>query len=530
MYRIHQIKLNIGEDKDKIPEKILRKIGVRDGVLQEWHIVKESLDSRDKSNIKWVYSVDFKAASRKNPKKELRLKDLEIAPDMEYVYPVSGEEELAHRPVIVGFGPAGMMAGLILAQRGYKPLVLERGQKVEDRVRTIEEFQKTRKLDANSNIQFGEGGAGTFSDGKLTTGIKDKRIRKVLKEFVKAGAPEEILYKQKPHVGTDILRVMVKNIRKEIEKLGGEILFDTQFVGIETEAISRDAACAPDGRRLKAIRIRNVRTGEEETIETEVLVLAVGHSARDTFRMLKDKLSMKQKPFSMGFRIEHPQDVIDIAQYGKPARELGLPVADYKLSHHTAQGRGVYTFCMCPGGQVVCAASVEGMTLTNGMSYHDRASGVANSALLCDVRPEDYDVESDGDVLAGVRFQEKYERLAYENAGADYSMPSCTLGDLADENALTNSLPKFVIDNIIEAVPHLGRKLKGFDDPSSKITGPETRSSSPVRILRDENLEASIKGIYPAGEGAGYAGGITSSACDGIRIAEMIISKYRGWK
>lgn len=523
MYRIHQIKLNIDEPKDKIPEKILKKINLPGCRIANWEIVKESLDCRDKSKIRWVYSVDFTPVSQKNPKKALHLKSdsklsLEVAPDREYHPPLHGEKQLRQRPVIVGFGPCGMLAGLVLAQEGYAPLIVERGQESEKRVQAVEEFKKTRKLNPNSNIQFGEGGAGTFSDGKLTTGIKDKRIGKVLQEFVKAGAPEDILYKQKPHVGTDILRTVVTNIRKEIIRLGGEIRFNTQLTDLVIE----------DGR-LSKISLQDVNSGKEETLNAQVLILAIGHSARDTFRLLKDKgVKMEQKPFSMGFRIEHPQDVIDIAQYGKPARELGLPVADYKLSYHCQNGRGVYTFCMCPGGHVVCAASAEGMTLTNGMSYRDRDSGVANSALLCDVRASDF--QSD-DVLAGVQFQEKYERLAFENGGGDYTMPQTTLGEFCSGSKkaqpLINSLPNFVTEAIIEAVGPLGKKLKGFDDPAAKVTGIESRSSSPVRILRNERLQSSFEGIYPGGEGAGYAGGITSSACDGIKIAEEIISQFR---
>ncbi|MCQ2550869.1 MAG: NAD(FAD)-utilizing dehydrogenase [Clostridia bacterium] len=498
MYRISEIKLNIDEPKDRVREKIEKKIRCK---VLDYTIVKESLDSRNKDKIMWVYTVDFTADRRLN---------LEEAPNMEYVFPIHGSEKLNHRPVVIGFGPCGMLCALVLAQEGYMPIVYERGQSQEERVKSVEEFLKTGKLNPESNVQFGEGGAGTFSDGKLTTGIKDKRIRKVLREFVNFGAPEEILYKQKPHVGTDILRNVVKGIREEIIRLGGEVNFNSKLEDI----------CFSDGK-LTGIVVSGKR------IETDVLVLAIGHSARDTFRMLKGKLDMEQKPFSMGFRIEHPQDLIDIAQYGKPARELGLPAADYKLSCHTSKGRGVYTFCMCPGGHIICAASSEGMTLTNGMSYSDRASGRANSALLCDVRPEDFESV---DPLSGVEFQEKYERLAFVNGGKNYAMPKTTLGEFVSgkENPVTNSLPNFVVDNIIEAVPMLGRKLKGFDSPDALVVGVESRSSSPVRILRDQGLQTKIKGIYPGGEGAGYAGGITSSACDGIRIAEQIISKYGG--
>ena len=499
MYRIHEIKLNIWEPKEKIKEKIEKKMKCK---VLDYSIVKESLDARKKDNIVWVYSVDFKAD---------RKLSLDEAPDMEYVPPAHGDKKLDFRPIVVGFGPCGMFCGLILAQEGYRPIIIERGQAQEERVKAVYDFWKTGNLHENSNIQFGEGGAGTFSDGKLTTGIKDKRIRKVLEEFVRFGAPDEILYRQKPHIGTDVLRKVVSGIREEIISLGGEVLFNTKLEDVIVEDSS-----------IKAIKTN------KDIMETQVLVLAIGHSARDTYRMLKDKVKMERKPFSMGFRIEHPQDVIDVAQYGRPARELGLPVADYKLSYHTKEGRGVYTFCMCPGGHVICAASEKGMTLTNGMSYSDRASGMANSALLCDVRPEDF---QDEDVLSGVRFQEKYEKLAFINGGSNYKMPETTLGKFCkEENPVANSLPKFVVDNIIEAVPHLGKKLKGFDDEDARVVGIESRSSSPVRILRDQGLESMIKGIYPGGEGAGYAGGITSSACDGIKIAENIIKKYGGEK
>ena len=536
MYRIHQIKLRPGESLDRLPEKILKKLGpVAKGLLiDEWKVVKESLDARDKSAIRLVYSVDFTVASSKTPCKPAELKPnnkmgLEMAPDMRYREAVTRPDAggLKHRPVIVGFGPAGIFAALILARAGYRPLVLERGQDVDARTAAVQRFWNTGELDTESNVQFGEGGAGTFSDGKLTTGIKDPRIRKVLEELVSAGGPEDILYRQKPHIGTDILRTVVKSIREEIKALGGEIRFGSRV----SDIIAEDS-------RLAAVRLAN-----GDVIECEAAVFAIGHSSRDTFRALfRSGIDMAQKPFSIGIRIEHPQEMIDIAQYGAPAAELGLPAADYKLNYRCQNGRGVYTFCMCPGGEVVVASSQEGGIVTNGMSYHNRDSGTANSALLCDVRVSDFGSDH---VLAGVEFQEKYERLAFQNGGCGYRPPECSWGQFknpedralssearAEAKAVENSLPDFAVDAIREAMPHLGRKLKGFDRDDAVMTAVETRSSSPVRFARNDALMGSIggqtlEGFCPCGEGAGYAGGIMSAAVDGIKAAEAIIKNWK---
>lgn len=536
MYRIHQIKLRPGEPLDRLPEKILKKLGpaAKGLLIDEWKVVKESIDARDKSAIRLVYSVDFTVVSAKAPRKPLELKPnsklgLEIAPDMRYMEAVTMSDSgtLKHRPVIVGFGPAGIFAALILARAGYRPLVLERGQDVDTRTAAVERFWNTGELDTESNVQFGEGGAGTFSDGKLTTGIKDPRIRKVLEELVSAGGPEDILYRQKPHIGTDILRTVVKSIREKIKSLGGEIRFSSRVSDIVT-----------DGSRLSGVRL-----SDGEVIECETAVFAIGHSSRDTFRALfRSGIDMAQKPFSIGVRIEHPQEMIDIAQYGAPAAELGLPTADYKLNYRCENGRGVYTFCMCPGGKVVVASSQEGGVVTNGMSYHDRDSGTANSALLCDVRVSDFGSDH---VLAGVEFQEKYERLAFQNGGGGYRPPKCSWGrfknpednalsseEKAEAKAVENSLPGFAVDAIREAMPHLGRKLKGFDRDDAVITAVEARSSSPVRFARNEGLMGSIggqtlEGFFPCGEGAGYAGGIMSAAVDGIKAAEAIIMNWK---
>ncbi len=540
MYRIHQIKLRPGESRELLPQKVLKKLGRSDLIIKDWKIARESIDARDKKNIYLVYSVDFVCVYKKNPQKQARLASdskvkLEITPDNSYKFPETGSDALTlkGRPVIVGFGPAGMFCALILSQAGYRPIVLERGQCVEKRADSVRLFWETGRLNPQSNVQFGEGGAGTFSDGKLTTGTKDIRIAKMLEELVKAGAPEDILYKQKPHVGTDILRDVVKNIRKEIISLGGEVRFNSQLCDI---LIERGA----EGRKINGLRIKQIDDmGDycgEETLQTETCVIALGHSARDTFRMLRSKgIYMQQKPFSIGLRIEHPQEVIDRAQYGAAAEEVGLPPADYKINHRCENGRGVYTFCMCPGGEVIVASSQKGGVVTNGMSYRDRASGVANSALLCDVRTSDFGSE---EILAGVEFQEKYERLAFANGGGGYRPPKSTWGELRDGKApaVENSLPEFAAAAFREAMPHLGRKIKDFDDDDAVVTAVETRSSSPVRIIRDEFMQGSFEndggiepifGFYPCGEGAGYAGGITSAAVDGIRVAEAIIRKYR---
>ncbi len=497
MYRIHQIKLKVGERKSAIPGKIKKKTGAN---VKEWIIRRESIDARDKSAIRLVYTVDFSCD------KKLKLAE---APDLSYRHVKPGFQDLEQRPVIVGFGPCGMFAALILAEMGYRPIVLERGKAMEQRVRDVERFWKEGSLDEESNVQFGEGGAGTFSDGKLTTGIKDPRTFKVLETFVDAGADPRILYKQKPHIGTDVLRSVVVNLRNRIIEKGGEIRFSSKVTDVATKAGT-----------LSAIEING-----QEQLETEHLILALGHSSRDTLRMLQKRgLAMEQKPFSIGVRIQHPQEWIDRAQYGDPALAKVLGPADYKLNHHCKNGRGVYTFCMCPGGQVIMAASQRGMTVTNGMSDSKRDGRFANSGLLVDVRTSDFPSE---DVLAGVEFQERYERLAFEKGNP----PQVRLGTFGNpDDPVAGSLPSFAVAAIREAMPFLGKKLRRFDDPKALLIGVESRSSSPVRILRDEGMTASIRGIYPAGEGAGYAGGILSAAVDGIKVAEEIAGRFAPWE
>jgi uncharacterized FAD-dependent dehydrogenase len=555
MLRIHEIKCAIGEATDVIPMRIVKKLNIKDLRIDTWQPIKESVDARDKAEIRLVYSVDFTPslpgktteAAEEFLQQQCKGIKLEKAPDMHYHPVTPGSNRMEHRPVIAGFGPSGMFAGLILSEMGYEPIILERGKPIEERVRDVDRFWKDGTLDPESNVQFGEGGAGLFSDGKLTTQIKDPRIRKVLEEFVEAGGDQDLLYKQKPHIGTDVLRRIVWNIRKKIIDHGGEIRFQSKLSGFDTVEES-------GVRRLQGIFIN-----DESRIDTETLVLAIGHSARDTFRLLGGSgVKMEQKPFSIGVRIEHPQALVNEAQYGRAWESYGLGAADYKLSHHCGNGRGVYTFCMCPGGYVIGAASQEGCVVTNGMSYHDRGSDLANSALLVDVKPEDF---PNSDPLAGIAFQEKYEKLAFQAGGGNYCAPAERLKDFMNSTRaldpgsgvgrtktakdvttvptyrpgvawteLSQCLPGFAVDSMREAIPVFARKLKGFDLGDAVMTGVETRSSSPVRIPRSQEYLSNVDGLYPAGEGAGYAGGIMSAAVDGIRIAEEIIKKYQGFR
>ncbi|MCL1809822.1 MAG: NAD(FAD)-utilizing dehydrogenase [Clostridiales bacterium] len=505
MYRIHEIKLRPGEDKGSIPDKIKEKLKTK-AEIKSYKIAKESVDARDKGDILFVYSVDFDIGAE--------FPNLQKAPDLQYAYPAPGTGQMKGRPVVAGFGPCGMFAALILSELGYAPLVLERGKQVEERVKDVERFWSDGILDEESNVQFGEGGAGAFSDGKLTTGIKDPRVGKVLEELVLAGAGGDILYKQHPHVGTDVLRGVVKNIRKKILENGGELMFQTRLDGI-----------ALHGGRLAAVKASG--TGGSFEIETENLVLAVGHSARDTIRALsKTGVLMEQKPFSIGIRIEHLQAAINEAQYGRNAVK-GLPPAEYKLAHRCRDGRGVYTFCMCPGGEVIAASSQQGFLVTNGMSNRARDGKYANSAVLVDVRVSDFEP---GDPLSGIAFQEKYESAAFWMAGGRYQPPSSTLGELMGgtkaAQPVINSLPGFAVSGIREAMPVFSKKLKGFDNQDAVVYAVESRSSSPVRIRRDESLQCNIAGVYPCGEGAGYSGGIMSAAVDGIKAAEEIVRKF----
>lgn len=531
MLRIHEVKLELRDKKEEIPVKIAKKLHIREKDILEWRITRESVDARDKSSIKKIYTVDFKVKDPESIlKKNKNIKAADIMPaDSE---PTSLEEKekpiINSRPVIVGFGPCGMFAALYLARKGYRPIVLERGRKIEQRVKDVEEFWEKGILIPESNVQFGEGGAGAFSDGKLNSGIKHSyRTRFVLEEMVKHGAPEEILYKQNPHVGTDILREVVMSVREEILALGGAFHFESCMTGFDVE-----------DDRLSFVEING-----KDRIKAEVMITAPGHSARDTFKMFKDSgLEMMAKPFSIGARIEHPQKLINISQYGSEEAAEILGAADYKLSYKCGDGRGVYTFCMCPGGYVVASASEAGGVVTNGMSYHSRDGRNANSALLVGVEPADFDSE---DPLAGIEFQRKWEQAAFIAGGRNYCAPAQKIGDFLQGvpsegpgevqpeyrpgvkwTDISPCLPAFAVSAMREALPKFGKKIKGFDMPDGILTAVETRSSSPVRIIRDEDLQTKVKGIFPAGEGAGYAGGIMSAAVDGIRVAEKICSLW----
>ena len=508
MIRLSNIKAAYNED-------IIKKVKEMIPSAKSIKISKKSVDARKKSDVHYVYSVDIEAPDEKRILK--RHKNAAPINEVPYVFPVKGGENVAS-VVVAGSGPAGLMCALVLSQNGFKVTLLERGKEVDERICDVENFRKNGILNPDSNVQFGEGGAGTFSDGKLTTGIKDLRIKKVLEEFHAHGAPEEILYDAKPHVGTDKLCEMVKSIREEIIKNGSLVRFNSRLTDIKIA----------DGK-LSAV----VVNGNEE-INASHLVIAIGHSARDTFEMLYEKgLDMEQKSFSIGGRIEHSQEMINKSMYGEFYDKF--PNASYKLWTHLKNGRGVYTFCMCPGGEVIASASEEGTVVTNGMSNYARDGKNANSAVLVNIDPSDFGSDH---VLGGMYLQREIEKKAFL-VSKDYKAPAMRVGDFVGTDKseyeteptykpdvvycnINEVLPEFVCESMREGILEFDKKIKGFADANAVITVPETRSSSPVRILRDETMQSNIKGIYPCGEGAGYAGGITSAAVDGIRVAEAV--------
>ena len=525
MIRIRDISLPPEHNAHQLRFEAAQLLRISNSKIRQLRIVRRSVDARKKPDVKIIYTVDVAVEGSENKiLKQSGCKRASIAP-VSYYKPPKAIAPAQKRPVVVGFGPAGMFAALILAMAGQKPLVLERGEDAASRHEKVEKFWKTGELDTESNVQFGEGGAGTFSDGKLNTGVNNPRIGWVLEQFVKAGAREDILYDAKPHVGTDVLLTVVQNLRKRIIDLGGEVRFNTQVVNF----------CSDNGC------LTGLELQDGSTVQCDTAVLAIGHSARDTFEMLLEKnVPMEPKPFAMGVRIEHKQSMIDESQYG--AVNPALPPADYKLVQHLEDGT-VYTFCMCPGGHVVAAASEEGRVVTNGMSYADRDGENANAALLVTVNPEDYHWTSP---LSGMYWQREIEESAYTEAGGGYFAPAQKVGDFLAGRASTGPgeviptyrpgvhwcdlhdvLPEKISRSIREALPMLDGKLKGFASADAVMTAPETRSSSPVRILRDETRQSALRGLYPTGEGAGYAGGIMSAAVDGIQTAEAILAAMK---
>lgn len=533
MIRITEIKLPLEHESSDIQAAIIKKLGINTADLLDYSIFKRGVDARKANAILLAYTVDVTVQGEAKILAKLR-KDphVKVAPDTSYHFVAQAPSGLKNRPIIIGLGPSGLFAALILAQSGFKPLVLERGKAVRERTKDTFNFWRKSKLNTESNVQFGEGGAGTFSDGKLYSQIKDPKHygRKVLNEFVIAGAPEEILYVSHPHIGTFRLVSMVEKMRETIIALGGEIRFESRVDDIEI------ALNAEGQNQVQAVVLQN-----GQRIATNHLVLAVGHSARDTFEMIyKRGIYIEAKPFSIGFRIEHPQSLIDSARHGPNAQHPILGAADYKLVHHASNGRSVYSFCMCPGGTVVASASEANCVVTNGMSQYSRNERNANAGIVVGITP---DVDFPGHPLAGMELQRKWEHQAFLLGGSTYQAPGQLIGDFLVNKPSTqfgevmpsytpsvhltnldNALPEYVISAIREAIPQFAKQIKGFDLPDGILTGVETRTSSPIRIKRNDNDLQSIntKGLYPTGEGAGYAGGILSAGVDGIRVAEAV--------
>jgi uncharacterized FAD-dependent dehydrogenase len=538
MLRINEIKLPLDHSEAELDAAVVARLGVEAAAIRHVSVFKRSYDARNKSRILLIYQLDVELAADLEQSVLAAQGDnasIRPSPDTRYQYvahaPTEFPDAQQQRPVIIGFGPCGILAALLLAQMGLKPIVLERGQDVRQRTQDTWGLWRKRKLKVESNVQFGEGGAGTFSDGKLYSQVKDPDHlgRKVMEEFVKAGAPEEILVVSKPHIGTFKLVKMVETMRAEIIRLGGEIRFGQKVATIhrQTEA---------DGQA----RVTGLTLASGETLATRHLVLAVGHSARDTFQMLLDEgVYIEPKPFSIGFRIEHPQSVIDRARFGSHAGHPLLGAADYKLVHHCSNDRSVYSFCMCPGGTVVAATSEEGRVVTNGMSQYSRNERNANSAVVVGIDPErDYP----GDPLAGIELQRQLETLAFELGGGNYNAPGQLVGDFLEGRPssalgsvipsyqpgitlcdLSAALPEFAVTALREAIPAFDRKIKGFAMHDAILTGIETRTSSPICIKRDKDFQSlNTRGLYPAGEGAGYAGGILSAGIDGIKVAQAL--------
>lgn len=529
MIRVRQVKVKLEENTNKhILEEVSKKLRIMPSDILSFQIKKQSLDARKREEIYYTYELEIETKREKEVLKRNHSKDVFLSFKEEYQFHITGKKKLSYRPVIVGSGPAGLFAAYLLAENGYLPIIIERGEPVEKRVETVQKFWEIGKLNENSNVQFGEGGAGTFSDGKLNTLVKDScfRGKKVFETFISCGAPSDILYLQKPHIGTDLLRTVVKNMREKILEMGGEFLYETKL----TDIIVHDG------------KLSEIEVNHEQRIPCCCLVLAIGHSARDTFGMLYDRgLKMEAKAFAIGLRIEHPQKMINESQYGEKAHFL--PPASYKLTYTTEKERGVYSFCMCPGGYVVNASSESEHLAINGMSNYKRDSENANSALVVTIGPKDFGTEP----LSGIFYQRNLEKKAYELGKGSIpiqllgdfknQIPSSKLGKISPQIKgsftfadLNQILPKEICDAIKEALPIFGKKIEGYDREDAILSGIESRTSSPVRIVRDENFLSNIEGIYPCGEGAGYAGGITTAAIDGVKVAEAIAKVYKSEK
>lgn len=525
MIRIRQVFIEIGNDnEDNIKNKIVGKLKIKREDIISYKINKKSIDARKKNDIHFVYELDVSLKNENNILKKNKSKDIFITPNEEYKFLSTGKAKLNKRPVVVGSGPCGLFIAYMLSEYGYNPIIIERGKSVEERVELVEKFWNEGILDLNTNVQFGEGGAGTFSDGKLNTLVKDKnfRMKKIFEIFVSNGAPEEIMYENNPHIGTNILRKVVKNMREKIISMGGEFRFSSCLTDINIE-----------DNKISSIIINN-----SEVLKCEVLILAIGHSARDTFKMLYNKgLYMTNKPFAVGLRVEHPQEIISKNQYGEFYAKL--KPANYKLTYTTKDKRGVYSFCMCPGGYVVNASSERNKLVVNGMSNYERESKNANSAIVVTVSSSDFG----NGVFDGMRYQELLEEKAYRLGKGN--IPIQLYEDYLDNRdsvSFKSVLPEIkgkytfsdlnklftenINNSIKEAMNYFDSKIKGFSDGDTLLLGVESRTSSPVRIIRDENLMSNISGIYPAGEGAGYAGGITTSAIDGLKVFEILAKKY----
>ena len=531
MIRIQQLKLNIEHSEADLRKKISKTLHVKEDALLSFRIKKRSLDARKKPELYFIYTVDAEVQGEKQILKKNKNKDVSLAKDKVYLLPENGTEEPKHRPVIIGCGPAGLFCGYLLAEKGYHPIFIEQGKQVEERQADVEEFWKTKVLNPNSNVQFGEGGAGTFSDGKLNTLVKDSfgRNGKVLETFVKFGAPEEILYINKPHIGTDVLMGVIRNMREALISMGADFCFSTKVIDFVFE-----------GQKLKSLKLEDVKTKETRSLDADIAVLCIGHSSRDTFQVLYDRgVDMQAKSFAVGVRVEHEQTMINHSQYGKDEVK-GLKAAAYKLTANLENGRGVYTFCMCPGGYVVNASSEEKRLAVNGMSYHARDGKNANSAVIVTVTPKDY---GDGDALSGVAFQRRLEEKAYELGNGRIPVQrfedfkknevSKSFGKITPsmkgEYCFANVrsiFPEELSVSLEEGITAFDRKISGYACDDTLLSGVESRTSSPVKIVRGETLESNMSGLYPCGEGAGYAGGIMSAAMDGLKVAETIIKSH----